>query len=79
MSEYKDTLNLPETGFPMRGNLANREPEMLERWYKEDLYGEIRKAKKGKKSFVLHDGHLYATVGLGRRRRDGPPGMEDRR
>lgn len=48
MSDYKDTLNLPETGFPMRGNLANREPEMLKRWYKEDLYGEIRKAKKGK-------------------------------
>ncbi len=49
MSEYKDTLNLPETGFPMRGNLANREPEMLKRWYKEDLYGEIRKAKKRQK------------------------------
>ncbi|MFA0414203.1 isoleucine--tRNA ligase [Vibrio renipiscarius] len=61
MSEYKDTLNLPDTGFPMRGNLANREPEMLERWYKEDLYGEIRKAKKGKKSFVLHDGPPYAN------------------
>ncbi len=61
MSEYKDSLNLPETGFPMRGNLANREPEMLKRWYKEDLYGEIRKAKKGKKSFVLHDGPPYAN------------------
>ncbi len=61
MSDYKDTLNLPQTGFPMRGNLANREPEMLERWYKEDLYGEIRKAKKGKKSFVLHDGPPYAN------------------
>ena len=35
MTDYKDTLNLPETGFPMRGNLANREPEMLKRWYKE--------------------------------------------
>ncbi|GAL12991.1 isoleucyl-tRNA synthetase [Vibrio astriarenae] len=61
MSEYKDTLNLPETGFPMRGNLANREPEMLKRWYKEDLYGAIREAKKGKKSFVLHDGPPYAN------------------
>ncbi|MGO1297299.1 MAG: isoleucine--tRNA ligase [Vibrio sp.] len=61
MSEYKDTLNLPETGFPMRGNLAKREPEMLERWYQEDLYGAIRKAKKGKKSFVLHDGPPYAN------------------
>ncbi|QMV13449.1 isoleucine--tRNA ligase [Vibrio spartinae] len=61
MSEYKDTLNLPETGFPMRGNLAQREPDMLQRWYQEDLYGAIRKAKKGKKSFVLHDGPPYAN------------------
>lgn len=48
MSEYKDTLNLPETGFPMRGDLAKREPEMLQRWYQEDLYGAIRQAKKAK-------------------------------
>ncbi|EKO3558813.1 isoleucine--tRNA ligase [Vibrio metschnikovii] len=61
MSEYKDTLNLPETGFPMRGDLAKREPEMLARWYKEDLYGAIRQAKQGKKSFVLHDGPPYAN------------------
>jgi isoleucyl-tRNA synthetase len=61
MSDYKDTLNLPETGFPMRGDLAKREPDMLKRWYKEDLYGEIRKARKGKKSFVLHDGPPYAN------------------
>lgn len=58
MSEYKDTLNLPETGFPMRGNLAQREPDMLKRWYDQDLYGAIRAAKKGKSlSFcmmVLH-------------------------
>ncbi|WP_158144735.1 isoleucine--tRNA ligase [Vibrio metschnikovii] len=61
MSEYKDTLNLPETGFPMRGDLAKREPEMLARWYKEDLYGAIRQAKQGKKSFILHDGPPYAN------------------
>lgn len=61
MSEYKDTLNLPETGFPMRGNLAQREPEMLKRWYEQDLYGAIRAAKKGKKSFILHDGPPYAN------------------
>ncbi|MFD2179881.1 isoleucine--tRNA ligase [Veronia pacifica] len=61
MSDFKDTLNLPETGFPMRGNLAKREPAMLKRWYDEDLYGEIRKAKKGKKSFILHDGPPYAN------------------
>lgn len=61
MSDYKDTLNLPETAFPMRGNLAQREPQMLKRWYDEDLYGEIRKAKKGKKTFILHDGPPYAN------------------
>ncbi len=61
MSEYKDTLNLPETGFPMRGNLAQREPDMLKRWYDQDLYGAIRAAKKGKKSFILHDGPPYAN------------------
>ncbi|MGN1356807.1 MAG: isoleucine--tRNA ligase [Succinivibrionaceae bacterium] len=61
MSDYKDTLNLPETPFPMRGNLAQREPAMLKSWYDEDLYQQIRKAKKGKKSFILHDGPPYAN------------------
>lgn len=61
MSDYKNTLNLPETEFPMRGDLAKREPEMLKRWYENDLYGEIRRAKKGKKSFILHDGPPYAN------------------
>ncbi|WP_432454304.1 isoleucine--tRNA ligase [Agarivorans sp. QJM3NY_29] len=61
MSDYKDTLNLPNTEFPMRGNLANREPAMLKRWSEKDLYGQIRLAKKGKKSFILHDGPPYAN------------------
>ncbi len=61
MSDYKHTLNLPETAFPMRGDLAKREPEMLKNWYKKDLYGAIRKAKAGKKSFILHDGPPYAN------------------
>lgn len=61
MSDYKNTLNLPETGFPMRGDLAKREPGMLDRWYEQDLYGIIRAAKKGKKSFILHDGPPYAN------------------
>ncbi len=61
MSDYKHTLNLPETNFPMRGNLANREPAMLKSWYEQDLYGQIRKAKKGKKTFILHDGPPYAN------------------
>ncbi len=61
MSDYKNTLNLPETGFPMRGDLAKREPQMLESWYKEGLYQAIRDAKSGKKTFILHDGPPYAN------------------
>jgi isoleucyl-tRNA synthetase len=61
MSDYKHTLNLPETEFPMRGNLAQREPKMLKTWYEQDLYGQIRSAKKGKKPFILHDGPPYAN------------------
>lgn len=61
MSDYKSTLNLPETGFPMRGDLAKREPDMLKRWYADDLYATIRAAKKGKKTFILHDGPPYAN------------------
>jgi isoleucyl-tRNA synthetase len=64
MSDYKNTLNLPETGFPMRGDLAKREPGMLAHWYEQDLYGIIRAAKKGKKSFILHDGPPYANGSL---------------
>jgi isoleucyl-tRNA synthetase len=61
MSDYKHTLNLPETSFPMKGNMANREPQMLKDWASKDLYGQIRTAKKGKKSFILHDGPPYAN------------------
>ena len=61
MSDYKHTLNLPETEFPMRGDLAKREPNMLKRWYDQDLYGAIRRAKAGKPSFILHDGPPYAN------------------
>ncbi|MCJ8320648.1 MAG: isoleucine--tRNA ligase [Colwellia sp.] len=61
MSDYKHTLNLPETSFPMKGNMANREPQMLKDWASKDLYGQIRIAKKGKKSFILHDGPPYAN------------------
>ncbi|GHG02510.1 isoleucine--tRNA ligase [Thalassotalea marina] len=61
MSDYKHTLNLPDTSFPMRGNMPNREPEMLKDWANKDLYGKIRAAKKGKKSFILHDGPPYAN------------------
>ncbi|HDX1090296.1 TPA: isoleucine--tRNA ligase [Pasteurella multocida] len=65
--DYKNTLNLPETGFPMRGDLAKREPNMLKSWYEKDLYQKIRQASKGKKSFILHDGPPYAngTIHIG--------------
>jgi isoleucyl-tRNA synthetase len=59
--DYKDTLNLPKTEFPMRGNLAQREPELLARWESEKLYERIRKASKGRPKFVLHDGPPYAN------------------
>lgn len=60
-NDYKGSINLPETGFPMKGNLAQREPDMLKRWESENLYALIRSAKKGKKSFLLHDGPPYAN------------------
>jgi len=59
-SEYKHTLNLPKTDFPMKADLSKREPLMLEDWSKLDLYGLIRK-KPAKSRFVLHDGPPYAN------------------
>ena len=53
MSDYKHTLNLPETEFPMRGNLAQREPKMLKKWYEVDLYGQIRTARNKVKSHLF--------------------------
>lgn len=61
MSDYKHTLNLPETEFPMRGNLAQREPKMLKQWTDKALYYKIRAAKQGKTPFILHDGPPYAN------------------
>ena len=58
---YKDTLNLPDTPFPMRGNLPKREPNWVEQWVKDNLYQAIREAKGGKPKFVLHDGPPYAN------------------
>ncbi|MFZ7235768.1 isoleucine--tRNA ligase [Avibacterium gallinarum] len=59
--DYKNTLNLPATGFPMRGDLAKREPVMLKNWYEKKLYEKIRQSAQGKKSFILHDGPPYAN------------------
>lgn len=61
MAEYKDTLNLPNTSFPMKASLANREPEMLAQWQEKELYQKIRKARAGAKKFILHDGPPYAN------------------
>jgi isoleucyl-tRNA synthetase len=61
VTDYKDTLNLPKTAFPMRANLAQREPKMLEQWYANDLYGELRQRGAGRKKFVLLDGPPYAN------------------
>ena len=61
MTIYKDTLNLPKTDFPMKGNLAQREPEMLRRWEQLDLYRNIRASKAGKPQYILHDGPPYAN------------------
>ena len=61
MANYKDTLNLPHTTFPMRGDLAVREPEFLARWEKIDLYGLIRARRKGCPRFIVHDGPPYAN------------------
>ena len=59
--DYSATLNLPRTEFPMRAGLPEREPRMLERWAQVDLYGQLRKASKGRDRFVLHDGPPYAN------------------
>ncbi|HAC33143.1 MAG TPA: isoleucine--tRNA ligase, partial [Gammaproteobacteria bacterium] len=61
MSEYKETLNLPQTDFPMRGNLPQREPAMLAFWEDQDIYGQLRTERAGKPRYVLHDGPPYAN------------------
>jgi isoleucyl-tRNA synthetase len=61
MTEYKDTLNLPSTSFPMKASLAQREPQMLTEWVSNGLYEKIRAARRGSKRFVLHDGPPYAN------------------
>ena len=58
---YKDTLNLPRTEFPMKANLAAREPEMLKAWEETQLYQLIQKSREGRELFVLHDGPPFAN------------------
>ena len=61
MTDYKKTLNLPDTSFPMRGDMAKREPQMLTRWHEQQRYQKLRAAKAGKPKFILHDGPPYAN------------------
>jgi len=61
MTDYKPTLNLPETEFPMRGNLPEREPARLARWAEMDLYARLREEGQGRRKFILHDGPPYAN------------------
>ncbi len=61
MIDYKTTLNLPNTSFPMKANLAQREPQILKKWQQTSLYDAIRQARAGRKQFILHDGPPYAN------------------
>lgn len=61
MPDYKDTLNLPQTDFPMKANLAQREPTLLKRWSDNDLYGQLRELRQQAEKFILHDGPPYAN------------------
>jgi len=64
MSDYKDTLNLPKTDFPMKASLTQREPQRLQRWQEMGLYEQIRSACRGRPKFILHDGPPYANGDL---------------
>ena len=61
MADYRKTLNMPDTPFPMRGDLAKREPGWIKDWQERKLYQRIREASKGRPRFVLHDGPPYAN------------------
>src|SRR3990167_6615384 len=61
MTDYKSTLNLPQTDFPMKANLPQREPETLQKWQAMDIYAAKRKQRHGKKKFILHLGPPYAN------------------
>ncbi|GEL75951.1 isoleucine--tRNA ligase [Tenuibacillus multivorans] len=61
---YKETLLMPKTEFPMRGNLPNREPEMQKHWDEDNIYGKVQERTKGRPLFVLHDGPPYANGDL---------------
>lgn len=61
MSDYKNTLNLPQTDFPMKANLAQREPDILKKWQTIGIYEQLRRLRAGQPTFILHDGPPYAN------------------
>ncbi|MCK4374464.1 MAG: class I tRNA ligase family protein, partial [Candidatus Brocadiae bacterium] len=61
---YKETINLPQTDFPMKANLAGLEPAMQKRWHQMGLYKLIRQARQGAPKYILHDGPPYPTGDL---------------
>jgi hypothetical protein len=61
MADYRSTLNLPDTPFPMRGDLPKREPGWVQQWQDSQLYRRMRKKSAGRPQFVLHDGPPYAN------------------
>ena len=62
--DYKSTLNLPDTPFPMRGDLARREPGWVQEWKQNKVYEAIRAASRGRPKFILHDGPPYANAAI---------------
>ena len=81
MSDYKKSLNLPDTSFPMKANLTQREPEMLRWWEENNIYGTMLEASGSRGSFRLHDGppyangHLHLGHALNKILKDSSPGM----
>lgn len=61
MTDYKSTIHLPVTDFPMKANLAEREPKMLAHWQETKLYERLRQARAAAPKFILHDGPPYAN------------------
>ena len=62
--DWKATLNLPDTPFPMRGDLPKREPGWVREWQERNVYGAIRQAAAGRPRFILHDGPPYANAAI---------------
>lgn len=60
-TDFKDTLNLPQTEFPMKANLSQREPEMLKAWDEKGIYSQIQEQGRGRRTYILHDGPPYAN------------------